>query len=79
MAVKVLHSGNSLFPLKITCPTCGALLEIESVQDLSIANRQRMLDKTPYVTCPDCDGRVTINGDDRALALDEKNRSGEWR
>ena len=78
MAVKLLHSGNSLFPKQITCATCGALLEIESVDDLLISNPTKKL-RVPYVECPDCGNTVSIDGDERALALAERDRRGEWR
>ena len=78
MAVKLLSSMNSIFPLKVTCTTCGALLEIESAKDV-IINYPTRTTRIPMVNCPECGNVVSIDGENRAKALVERDRRGEWR
>lgn len=78
MAVKLIRSGNSIFPKQLSCPTCGALIEIESAGDLKISNPTK-LSRVPCVDCPDCGNLVSINGPERELALAERDHRSVLR
>jgi uncharacterized protein YlaI len=63
--VKVIKKPEEWQPRQVTCGNCNAVLEVE-VDDLRKQCHDGDLRDPPYaevfVTCPECQRRVSING-----------------
>ena len=78
MAIKILRLGNSIFPLEITCQSCGALVEIEKAMDLVSFDGCGEDDSAGgrlSISCPSCDKNVYLQEADQEQA---KAEIAEW-